>query len=683
MFGLTSQQIMDNAGPGGESQAFDYATPLESFTSAYNSADLADSSLGIAQNLAGQVDVRDKNFTAETGIEPPHHSYTFPEVSDAMKDSTVQPSTAAMNWYRPFAPTIPSISGMIFNNPSSTVNVASNALKTQVAWEKQIHQYNQDHGTTYQTFDQMVPQTQQSVRTAQATAQQSEIRSPGILGAASRIYGQVGAGISLDNAPNLAMMAGMALGNEAAPAQGVLPILGRYATAGLANVAMAAVNQFGFTQSQRAGVGVPLSTKEIIQGLPAQFVTGAAFHGLNEIAGSVGKYFFPGKTPNVAADISSNLKDAAAEDTHTGALAKQLIDTKTPDEAAHVANTARTSDVADLVNQIHTDPDDGTRAIMQAAEPEINLEQTRQPGMTYEDHAQNLVDTAKNVNEGQTILDNGSPGDIKTASAATNDYIDRYLAGKGISDKEARGDSMLQAIAKAGGLRPDEGGELSAMDADKWIKTTGQKPGTRGLIKSDGMTLDDAANFLHQRGYFPDSLERPDINEFLGAVSNELHGNPRYSEIEDNPHMAAQQEALRQLDQHVQEAGIDPKGMTRQELLKALNDHAQEYFNGQQEEYNKLNQAWDTQLPATDHAAEFENSNAIQALRDQVSKNPGIGDVQLSGNDADAFREKLSLYDPEQTIALGDGESMKLKDVMDQIKEDENLRDAMNNCLVG
>lgn len=778
MYGMTSQQIQDAAGPGGESQAFDYAKPFDSFTNAYKNSDLGESALGISNDLAGQVDVRDKQFTADTGMTPPHHSYTFPEVAQAMQDDTVKPSDAALNYYRAF-------SGPTFLGNSMGRNMASSAMQGQVAWEKQIQQYNTDHGTNYQTFDKMVPQTQQSVLSAQQNDATTTARSPGFFtGFLPRLAGQAGASVNLDNAPNLAMMAGLATGTGEAQAGATgLQILGRYATAGLTNMAMGAANSFGFTKSQRDNVGVPLSNQEIASQAPGNFLGGVLFHGINEAAGAIGKYFFPAKTPEVAVNINDNLNAAAGEDTHTGTLAQNLVDAQTPDAGVHVANTARTSDVADLMNQIHGDnPDDATRGILQAVEPEISLEQTRQPGMTYEEHAQNLVDTSAKVNQEQTIPFAGIDTDAKlpaplskaaprygqsqigfdsdvdralyivrekssgqsaahdqymdflkqagltdqqiragseevtakikaaardaqkgdplaitktfnpdeqrsgVAKSAANEYIDRYLAGKGISDKEAKGDSMLEFLAKNGGLKPNDGGELAAMDADKWHVG---KPFQKKLIKENGLNLDDAGQLLQQNGYYGPEGARPTEAELLDHISEEMGGNPRYAERNENPALAGQQAALEELDQTIHEAGIDTTGMTRADLMNALEKYSAEQQNSQAAKYSDLDRHWDTQFPEGDHAAEFgklaENADHIQNIRDQINQNPDLGNMALASEHVDDFLEKLAMYDPESLVALSGegGELTTLKDVLDQIKDDQNLHEAMTNCMIG
>lgn len=758
MFGMTSQQILNSAGPGGESQAFDYTNPLESISSAYKNEDLGESAFGISQDLSDQVSARDKQFTQATGISALRHSYTFPEVSDAMKDQTIQPSDAAINYYRSFSPNIISFGGQF-----STESMASHALKTQVAWEKQIQQYNQAHGTNYATFDQMVPQTQQRVLQAQKDEQTAEQRSPGFWGGfLPRLVGGAGASVSLNNAPNLAMMVGLSMGGEPVAAKGLLPVLGRYATAGLTNMAMAAANAFGFTQSQRAGVGVPLTTKEISGRLPGQFVGAAAFHGVNEISGAIGKYFFPSKSLDAVAPVMDNLKQASQDQTPVGELARQLQTAETPDHAAHIANSARTEDVADLYNRIDTNQTDGTRAIMQAVEPEINLEKTRQPGVTYEEHAQNLVDTVTNVNQEKTLPFNNTDTDAKlplslaraaprygtsqisfdsdidralyivrpesknvsashddymnflrqagltdqqirdgsvqvstaiksaargaekgdnltvsktfnpdktrgnVSQQAVNDYIDRYLSNKGISNLEARGPSMLQFLAKNGGLRPDEGGELAAMNAEKWIGLTKQLPGTNGLIKENGMSLDDAGQLLHQHGYFPENAGRPAVNDVIEAISNELHGNNRFSERFESHELIAQQAALEQLDQAVNEAGLDTKGMSRSDLISALEKNARTQQETQQQGLDSLSRQWDTEVPQTNKAEEFDR---------MVQQSPTVDDLL----------EKLSMYDPESLVALGgeNGDVANIREVLEQIKDDENLHSAMTSCLVG
>src|SRR3546814_20319527 len=83
------------------------------------------------------------------------------------------------------------------------------------------------------------------------------------------------------------------------------------------------------------------------------------------------------------------------------------------------------------------------------------------------------------------------------------------------------------------------------MGADRWHVG---KPGKRKLLRDfnpnqetmlgvDGAQATNGLDFMAMRawqaGYFPDHVERPQINEFLEAIDGELRGNARSSQAQD------------------------------------------------------------------------------------------------------------------------------------------------------
>lgn len=178
---------------------------------------------------------------------------------------------------------------------------------------------------------------------------------------------------------------------------------------------------------------------------------------------------------------------------------------------------------------------------------------------------------------------------------AMDEVIDSLRRGdKMPSDKQLYGDSLLEYLSKgenargknmtplsAGGKRAqtgglvDEGGELSAMDADKWHR--GQ-PGRRKLVNPEGMRLEEAAQRTHAAGYFPDHTEAPDTNELLDAIRSELNGSPVYKR--PTPEVTKREEfrtARSQLEQFLHEQGIDIKTASNAEIKAALNEGAKEF----------------------------------------------------------------------------------------------------------
>nr|WP_245173846.1 hypothetical protein [Erythrobacter sp. A6_0] len=103
---------------------------------------------------------------------------------------------------------------------------------------------------------------------------------------------------------------------------------------------------------------------------------------------------------------------------------------------------------------------------------------------------------------------------------------------------------MVGWLRSRGGLRPDEGGELSAMGvnnaARRGLDFVGQEARFGPLIDPDGMSLDDAALEAWEAGFFPEHTDRPDVNTFLDALRDTYDGNGgRRFRLDDQPEIDA------------------------------------------------------------------------------------------------------------------------------------------------
>lgn len=86
----------------------------------------------------------------------------------------------------------------------------------------------------------------------------------------------------------------------------------------------------------------------------------------------------------------------------------------------------------------------------------------------------------------------------------------------------------------------------------------------RGLIKADGLKIDDAALSAWDAGYFPGMAERPTVREFLNALEDDAKGAGRFSE-HDSEAVAAYEAARAhnsEVDQLATELGIEARGLT-------------------------------------------------------------------------------------------------------------------------
>lgn len=127
--------------------------------------------------------------------------------------------------------------------------------------------------------------------------------------------------------------------------------------------------------------------------------------------------------------------------------------------------------------------------------------------------------------------------------------LDRLRSGAVPSDREAKGQTLVELLRERGGIRAEgEGTSLASLEPD-----TENKPFTRNLVKDTGMSADDAAKLAAELGYLPDA----DINGLLDAIGDELRGTPRYSPKNENAIAAEQLVVLQNLDEQLRTLGVD------------------------------------------------------------------------------------------------------------------------------
>lgn len=168
-----------------------------------------------------------------------------------------------------------------------------------------------------------------------------------------------------------------------------------------------------------------------------------------------------------------------------------------------------------------------------------------------------------------------SPVAVDPATVGGRDITDQALnvlrRGKGVSE----GPSLLQWLSRRGGLR-DEGGEVSALDAQLWHK---DKPYWGRLVRDNGARLEDAAQSAQEAGYLPERFSRDGVvdtratpADLLEAIRRELAGEPMRSQFNvKNQDLA---KYANDLDEAVARAGIDLGRMNNAQARAALNDYA-------------------------------------------------------------------------------------------------------------
>lgn len=188
-------------------------------------------------------------------------------------------------------------------------------------------------------------------------------------------------------------------------------------------------------------------------------------------------------------------------------------------------------------------------------------------------------DFARRLNEAKRA---GEVAEINLYEALKNPAL---LKGQKVKDTRQ---SLTQFLKQNGGLK-DFGGELKAMDADKQVI---------GLINNkNGRNLDDMALAAWEAGYFPQSSERPTVNDLLDAIGEELGGRKRYNE--EAPYSL--EDEVNQLAEDLDRINIDWRNMEAPEIEMAVDAYMerQRAYNEEmgQEDIGSDELSW-FQLPA-------------------------------------------------------------------------------------
>jgi len=137
---------------------------------------------------------------------------------------------------------------------------------------------------------------------------------------------------------------------------------------------------------------------------------------------------------------------------------------------------------------------------------------------------------------------------------------------------------IVQFIKENGGIF-DEQGDLASSEITKQAPFVLRKSPVNN--QGQDVTPDAVAQRLFDAGYFPESTERPTINELLNKINEELAGNTQISEenIEDSLRREELQKTLNSIDQEVdidkirKLKNLNPKERNRPALIEeALKD---------------------------------------------------------------------------------------------------------------
>lgn len=150
--------------------------------------------------------------------------------------------------------------------------------------------------------------------------------------------------------------------------------------------------------------------------------------------------------------------------------------------------------------------------------------------------------------------------------------------------EKASGPSLLQAIIARGGI-VDTGGELAGMDLPRGTVRAGavEAPRLEGIDDTaaassmgdfNQFSADDTMRAMWEDGYFPEFEERPTTDDLFNAIREETSGVKRFSASQtrtDDPRVQ-QADGLVKFADMLDQAGLDPKSMTNDEIRAAIDE---------------------------------------------------------------------------------------------------------------
>lgn len=129
--------------------------------------------------------------------------------------------------------------------------------------------------------------------------------------------------------------------------------------------------------------------------------------------------------------------------------------------------------------------------------------------------------------------------------------LNRLRAGEVPQQQEMFGTPLTDFLRQFG--LQDQGGELAGRDLDKNLRAFQRK-----LVRTDGLTLDNAVQKAVQAGYFDGKDQGSvSVSDLLNALLAEEQGTPHYSAAQRNDSAIALAQTLESLGNYLDQSGID------------------------------------------------------------------------------------------------------------------------------
>ena len=235
------------------------------------------------------------------------------------------------------------------------------------------------------------------------------------------------------------------------------------------------------------------------------------------------------------------------------------------------------------------------------------------------------------------------------------------------------GETLMQWVARNGGIR-DQGGELSALDAQLWHKG---RPFQRKAVQGAdgaGMTLEQAAVAAQEAGFLPERFSRDGVvdtraqpADLIEAIRRELAGEPVRSQYNAKNQELAQH--VRDLEEAAGAAGVDLGSMNNAQARAAIDN----YFAGRENAPGGP----PPQVPST---ALDLGGRLREAMASYDRLNPDVASVfREVGRLSETRPSARLLYDARQRLSRLRGNDTEISAARTAIQElDRYISDALD-----
>ena len=297
-------------------------------------------------------------------------------------------------------------------------------------------------------------------------------------------------------------------------------------------------------------------------------------------------------------------------------------------------------------------------------------------GASVSERLNAMYDTQRNAtNRAYTYARDASADAVvaDTSRVGGRDLTDQALNIMRRGGRVNEGETLMQWVARNGGIR-DQGGELSALDAQLWHKG---RPFQRKAVQGAdgaGMTLEQAAVAAQEAGFLPERFSRDGVvdtraqpADLIEAIRRELAGEPVRSQYNAKNQELAQH--VRDLEEAAGAAGVDLGSMNNAQARAAIDN----YFAGRENAPGGP----PPQVPST---ALDLGGRLREAMASYDQLNPDVASVfREVGRLSETRPSARLLYDARQRLSRLRGNDTEISAARTAIQElDRYISDALD-----